>query len=188
MLIAFLVTLLLLIFFIVVSLVLFLQLRSISHETNILFLLSETFGLLRKGRESRSHRVQRQNSARAALLIPNTRGPIEMTPPPGAETAEYLLRNKGWFGLAKECVELFDELEEMMPDLDPARQEIALHIRLHLQEILVRAGLELIENDALFDPSRHRLAIRGQPARAGMPITSTVSPGFAIGRRVHTAT
>jgi GrpE len=110
-----------------------------------------------------------------------TRLPVVL---PRGSTKENVLQNKRWLGLAKECVDLFDELERLIPDLDSPRQEMAQHVESRLEEILTRSGVEMINNDAVFDQNRHRLAVSRRAVAPGTPISETVSPGFAIGRRV----
>ncbi|CAK0769054.1 hypothetical protein CCP4SC76_5140006 [Gammaproteobacteria bacterium] len=95
------------------------------------------------------------------------------------------LDNKPWLGLAAECVALHEEMDRNLAFFQVEEQrELATHVCLRLQEILERAAVELIVEDAPFDRALH------QPDRAigGMPreplVAHILSPGFRVGRRV----
>jgi len=90
------------------------------------------------------------------------------------------LKNSQWLELVKECVTLYDELDALLPDLDPARQEMAKHVQSRLEEILVRSSVDVIAHDQFFDIRRHKLAVPGPAVAPMTPITETVSLGFAV--------
>lgn len=92
------------------------------------------------------------------------------------------LDNKPWLGLVEECTELFGELDRHRADFDPLRQEVVDHVSYRLQEVLERNGVEGICGDARFDHNRHQPDRSG--AATGAAIAETLSPGFAVGRRV----
>lgn len=97
---------------------------------------------------------------------------------------DKLLNDKRWLKLTEGCVDLFNDLDEHLAGLDSSRQELAEYVLLQLQEILERADVELITGDATFDRHRHQPERPNAEAVPGTPIIETVSPGFAIGRRV----
>lgn len=101
---------------------------------------------------------------------------------PGSEPPP--LANAAWLTLVEECVALFDELERHRATFDPARQELAEHVCLRVREILQRANVEIIDAEARFDRRRHQPATSGNGIRPGDPIVATLSPGFAVGRRI----
>jgi len=93
-------------------------------------------------------------------------------------------QNGSWTKLVEDCVDVVDELDRHMSSFDPPRQEIATHVILRLQEILKRSGVEVISDDAAYDPNRHKADRTGIVASRGALISETLSPGFAVGRRV----
>lgn len=94
------------------------------------------------------------------------------------------LDNTPWMNLVEKCVDLIDELDRLLESLDPPRQEMAEHVISRLQEVLERSGVNVISGDTQFDRSRHESATRKSGLSPGTPITATLSPGFAVGRRV----
>ena len=94
------------------------------------------------------------------------------------------LENTAWVSLVEECVELFDELDRVSPSLDPPAREFADHLTFRLREILVRSGATLISEDQTFDRNRHRPEPVSEDFQPGATIVETMSPGFAIDRRV----
>ena len=94
------------------------------------------------------------------------------------------LNDKRWLKLVEECVGLFNDLDEHLAGFDPPRQELAEYVLLQLQEILERSDVELIADEATFERHRHQPEQSNTEAIPGTPIIETLSPGFAIGRRV----
>lgn len=104
----------------------------------------------------------------------------EPTPTPTPEPLE----DERWIELIDDCVEVVEELDRHMERFDPARQELADHVVWRLAEVLERSGVELISNDETLDSKRHEAVKAGSRATPGAPIVETLSPGFAVGRRV----
>lgn len=94
------------------------------------------------------------------------------------------LDNRQWLALAQECVDLYDELDLLSPRLDSQRQEMADHVLHRLRELLERSGLAIISGDTSFDRRRHQADPSSTQAEQGAEISETVSPGFAVDRRV----
>lgn len=94
------------------------------------------------------------------------------------------LSNKRWVTLVEEFVDLFDELDRHFASFDPVRQELADHILLRLQEIMVRSGVELITDNTTFDSHRHKPEQVGSGQIPDTIMVEIISPGFAIGPRV----
>lgn len=94
------------------------------------------------------------------------------------------LENKPWLNLIEECVDLYDELDRLRPSLDAASAEFADHCRCRLLEILERCGVSILAEDTAFDRSRHQAESTNESPHEGAPIEATLSPGFAVGRRV----
>jgi len=94
------------------------------------------------------------------------------------------LANKPWLNVVEDCVDLYDELERLQPSLDVAAQEVADHCCGRLLEILERSGVTILAENTTFDPKRHSAEpVRESPSE-GAAIEATLSPGFAVGRRV----
>ncbi len=89
-----------------------------------------------------------------------------------------------WMKLVEECVEVIDELDRHMTSLDPQHQELADHVIIRLGEVLERSGVDVISDEAAFDSKRHRPERAGSRTSPGATIAETMSPGFAVGRRV----
>jgi hypothetical protein len=87
-----------------------------------------------------------------------------------------------WVDLVDECVGLVEELDRDMSRFDEPRQELADHTIWRLAEVLERSGVDLISDDETFDKKRHQPY--GSKAAPDDPIAETLSPGFAVGRRV----
>jgi hypothetical protein len=92
--------------------------------------------------------------------------------------------NGPWMKLVEECVEVVDELDEHKDGFDAPRRELAEHLILRLEEVLERSGVEVITDEPVFDRARHKPIANGGAAHPGAVISETVSPGFAVGRRV----
>jgi len=92
------------------------------------------------------------------------------------------LDNKPWINLVDEYVSLFDEIYRLTPDLDAPSQEFAGHVNCRIQEILERSGVQIITGETTFDRTRHQAEVPVNGAEA--TVTATISPGFAVGRRV----
>lgn len=92
------------------------------------------------------------------------------------------LQNKPWLKLVKECVKIFDELDQLSLRWDESRQEVAYYAMSQLQESLERCGVEIIINDQFFDARRHQLLAQtsGTTIPPHAHIVEIVSPGFAI--------
>jgi molecular chaperone GrpE (heat shock protein) len=103
------------------------------------------------------------------------------TPAPDPDT---LLEDRQWLGLVQECVELYDELDESAPHLDRGGQQMAAMICARLRALLQDAGVTVIEGETRFDRHRHRPVPSRGGIITGSPIIETLSPGFAVGRRV----
>ncbi len=135
-----------------------------------------------------THQVQRQRSSYPlGQPVALSMSPHEETTPSRPDVPslrpslpEDSLKNKRWLGLAEECVDLFDELDDLSPQLDPPRQEIARHVKYRLQEILSRSGVESISRDRAFDEDRHQLEHPNSTVAPDTPIAEFVSPGFAV--------
>jgi hypothetical protein len=100
---------------------------------------------------------------------------------PSAETRASL-QNRPWLKLVKECIKIYDELDNLSLRWDTSRQEVAHYVMSHLQESLERCGVELIIDDQFFDLRRHQLLAQ-TPGTTVLPhtrILEIVSPGFAI--------
>ncbi len=111
---------------------------------------------------------------------------VGQTPPSAlprpSELPQEPLRNRPWLTLVEACTELVEELDRAQEIFDPARQELARHVLRRLEEILGQPGVEIISGDELYAPDRHR---PDPPAAVGEGrIAETLSPGFAVGRRV----
>ncbi len=102
-------------------------------------------------------------------------GPVEL------RGTEDPLHDEAWTGLVESCVELVDELDRTRERFDPARRELTEHVLLRLEEILDRPGIEVIRDEKSFSRDRHQ---PDRKAAAGSAVVETLSPGFAIGRRV----
>jgi molecular chaperone GrpE (heat shock protein) len=94
------------------------------------------------------------------------------------------LSDKRWLKLVEECVGLFDDLDRHFASLDPARQDLAEHLLLQLQEILERSDVEIIAGDTIFERRLHQSEQADIGAVSGVCIVETLSPGFIVGRRV----
>lgn len=103
--------------------------------------------------------------------------------PPAMTAPDDLLANGPWIRLVEECVELFDELDQVSPRLEPPARELAEHMQLRLQQILERANVAVIIDETAFDRSRHQPEQKTSVA-PGAALAATVSPGFVVGRRV----
>lgn len=105
--------------------------------------------------------------------------PGEVTPP-----GQDFIANQPWIALIERCVGLFDELDRLNPRLDAPRREIADQVLERLQEILEASGVRTIQGDTNFDRSLHELVAASGAVNAGATIIETVSPGYAVDRRV----
>jgi molecular chaperone GrpE (heat shock protein) len=92
--------------------------------------------------------------------------------------------DQAWMKLVEQCVGIVDELDHHMTAFDPQLQELADHVILRLGEVLERSGVDVISDDIAFDSRRHRPEKAGSRTSPGATITETLSPGFAVGRRV----
>jgi hypothetical protein len=93
------------------------------------------------------------------------------------------LDNGAWLGLVQECVQMVDELDRDSARFDPPRLEVADHVLCRLREALERSGVESITGEPAFDRARHQ-ATGATSAVPGAAIAETLSPGFAVGKRI----
>ena len=124
---------------------------------------------------------------RAAVVQPSL--PSDIIEParpsrPNSSNADDPLNDKRWLKLVEECIGLFDDLDRHLASFDPARQALAEHVLLQLQEILERSNVELITDDTTFERRRHQPEPPTTGVVPGTPIIKTLSPGFAVERRV----
>jgi molecular chaperone GrpE (heat shock protein) len=89
--------------------------------------------------------------------------------------------------LLEDCVSLFDEIDGHIASLDPPAQEIAKHVCDRLQEILERAGMEVIAEDGVFNRRLHRPEKKGSGNNGddSQWHARILSPGFQLDRRVY---
>lgn len=118
-----------------------------------------------------------------ALRVRLAEPPVETVAPQPTASPDPL-DNRPWLALVEECVELYDELDHHLPRMDPAARETAEHVELRLQEILERCGVAVLDQDETYSRDRHHAEAAGGAAVSGAPIAETLSPGFAIGRRI----
>lgn len=116
---------------------------------------------------------------------PQGQGHLHSPVPDAAQPASGdPLDNKPWISLVEDCVELVDELDRVIDSLDPPRQEMVEHAIDRLREILERSSVDVITEEASFDRNRHKPVNPAPGLSSGAPIAQTLSPGFAVGRRV----
>jgi hypothetical protein len=101
-----------------------------------------------------------------------------------ARDSSDLLGNPAWMSLVQENVAVVDELEHHASSLDSSARAIADHATALICEALERADVELIADDKRFDARRHSPLDKTGRIPLGTPIVETVSPGFAVGKRV----
>jgi molecular chaperone GrpE (heat shock protein) len=99
------------------------------------------------------------------------------------------LHDDSWMELVEGCVEIIDELDRHMNPLDAPRREVdgqvvADVVVIRMEELLQRSGVDVISGEPIFDPRRHQPIEASAKASPGAPISETLSPGFAVGRRV----
>ena len=97
---------------------------------------------------------------------------------------EELLDNAQWLSLVEECIELEGDLVNLHEHLDDTSQHIVDHTTLRIQDMLERSHVEIIVNERAFNRTRHQTKPVHPIPRPGTPITATLHPGFAVGRRV----
>ena len=102
----------------------------------------------------------------------------------GISEKEELLDNSQWLKLVEECIELEGDLVNLYEHLDVTSQHIVDHTTLRIQEMLERSHVEIIANEHAFNRARHQTKPMHPIPRPGTPITVTLHPGFAVGRRV----
>lgn len=112
-------------------------------------------------------------------VMGETKGEIGLYEPPGRPEGE-----EPWVKLVEDCVGVVDELDRHMASLDPRYQELADHVIFRLGEVLERSGVDVISDDTAFDSRRHRPERASSRTSPGATVTETLSPGFAVGRRV----
>lgn len=131
--------------------------------------------------EVKEHHLREPKDSR---LTKEKKPSVQVVPPISPVGQNDPLDNKQWLSLVEECVELFDELAQLKASFDPARQELIEHVTARLEEILVRSNVSLIDDDATFDRNRHQPERKGLHVSPRAAIGETLSPGFAVGRRV----
>lgn len=94
---------------------------------------------------------------------------------------DRMLSNTPWVKLVEECVELYSEIDDLLPNMTESQQQLGRHIIDRLAGILQRSGISLIDDDTEFDPRRHKAESDVPP---GTTIVKTLRRGFALGRRV----
>jgi hypothetical protein len=85
--------------------------------------------------------------------------------------------------IINDCTDLLTEIENMGDSLDEAARPLAEHLKIHLQEIIERAGAIRIEEEAEFDVTRHQV-IPARRINTGEPISETIVPGYMFEGRV----
>lgn len=100
------------------------------------------------------------------------------------EDLGYSLFNRPWVKLVEDCTELYSEIADRLPCYDPNQLNLAHHVLDRLLEILERNGVTIISGDHLFDRTRHATEGGSRDVPADSPILATISPGFAIEKRV----
>lgn len=95
--------------------------------------------------------------------------------------AEYA--DDTWQNLVQECIDLLETLERHQEQPIDGR-ELNDYITSQLIEILQRNQVEIVDSDSEYNLLRHQVLPPGSKAEPGAKIARTVSPGFAIGRRV----
>ena len=152
----------------------------------VIIIVSATFGAVvgRKLLSNKSTFVEESVKHEAGPMTPSKGEPTPQSKEEPRMGQNDPLDNKPWLGVVEECVELFDELARLKANFDPARQELIEHVCARLEEILVRSNVTLIANEATFDRNRHQPERKGLHVSPGAAIGETLSPGFAVGRRV----
>ena len=124
---------------------------------------------------------RRPTPNKPARPMPNTEtDSSKATSPPVAGRPE----DGPWMRLVEECVEVVDELDRHMNTFDAPRREVAEHVVLRMEEVLERSGVEVISDEPIFDRGRHQPVGASATTSSGAAIAETLSPGFAVGRRV----
>lgn len=83
--------------------------------------------------------------------------------------------------VASLCVLLYDELDQNIAFFDEEKRHLAEHVMARIEDILTAAGAVAIRDETTYNRLRH------QPDKIvnnGAAIAATLSPGFALGRRV----
>lgn len=93
-----------------------------------------------------------------------------------------LLENHEWVRFVEECAALYDQLDGWAMEFDEPRRELTETVCLQLKDILVRSGVEVIDQSGPFDHNKH-LPAKGTRIAIGTAVR-IVSPGFAVGPRV----
>jgi hypothetical protein len=140
-----------------------------------------------RGRGRRAAATARPAVQRSGAVPQDLGAGVAESPPQQTQPVSLPDRGPGdkpWLDLVEEIVLLFDELEQSADKMEPQGRAIALHVCDRLREILERSGVEVIANDSTFDLMRHRPEPAVASVPAGSPIQETLSPGFAVGRRV----
>lgn len=86
--------------------------------------------------------------------------------------------------LVEDIVGLLDELERHGSSASADAREWWEHLRLRLEEILQRSGLQPIANDSIFDRMRHQPESPDPRIESGDVIVETVRIGLTLGPRV----
>jgi hypothetical protein len=105
-------------------------------------------------------------------------------PPGESPAATDRLDNRDWVELVERCVGLFEELDGIQPGLDETCRPLAVHVSHRLVEILERSGVSVITGEQTLDRNRHRPEPSPAPISERAAVARTLSPGFAVGRRI----
>lgn len=107
----------------------------------------------------------------------------ENTPMPESESVDEVPGHRSLSKIINDCTDLLTEIENMGDSLDEAARPLAEHLKVHLQEIVERAGAIRIEDETEFDVTRHQV-IPVRRIKTGEPISETFEPGYLFDGRV----
>ncbi len=93
-------------------------------------------------------------------------------------------KDESWMKLVEQNVDLVNDLDRQKAAFDSSGKQLADYVMARLQELLERSGVETIITDRHFDRDRHQPERGGANVSPGALIAETLSPGFAVGRRV----
>ena len=96
---------------------------------------------------------------------------------------ESLLDNRPLVKLAENVVRLGDDIARHLPTLSAEAAEFAQYVSGRLDEMLLRCGLEPIEDETEFHIVRHQAVPPGNIPN-GTPITATLVPGLRLEEKV----
>ncbi|MDO4571691.1 MAG: hypothetical protein Q4D38_15015 [Planctomycetia bacterium] len=108
--------------------------------------------------------------------------PIESVPEE-AEKEDSLLDNRPLVKLTENVVRLGDDIARHLPTLSQEAAEFAQYVSGRLDEMLLRCGVEPIEDETSFHIVRHQ-TVPPRNIPNGTPITATLVPGLRLEERV----